>query len=73
MDGQECLSRMKKRLEGTGKKIPAVCVSAHALVGVREMVLAAGFDDYLSKPFSIDEFHEMVKNWLPSRKDSHEE
>lgn len=54
MDGWVMLIRLRAdpRLE----KLPVVALSAHAMQGDRERVLAAGFDGYLSKPVNIPSF-----------------
>ncbi|NWF51251.1 MAG: PAS domain S-box protein [Ignavibacteriaceae bacterium] len=46
------------------KQIPAIAVTAHAMVGDRERFLAEGFNDYLSKPFSKKALVEKVDFWL---------
>ena len=48
MDGLEILRRLRKRPD-LGS-IPVVAFTAHAMVGDRERLLAAGFDEYVSKP-----------------------
>ena len=52
MDGLEVLRRIREDL-GLDRT-PLIAMTAHALVGDRERFLAAGFDDYVSKPI-IDE------------------
>jgi signal transduction histidine kinase/FixJ family two-component response regulator len=44
--------------------IPVIAITAKALRGDREICLAAGMDDYLSKPLDIDEFMEKLKKWV---------
>jgi two-component system cell cycle response regulator DivK len=52
MDGTEILKRI--RADATLSSLPVIALTAHAMTGDREKYLAAGFDDYITKPI-IDE------------------
>ena len=52
MDGTEILKRI--RTDDGLRALPVIALTAHAMTGDREEYLAAGFDDYITKPI-IDE------------------
>lgn len=65
MDGREVARQLKadRRLA----EIPVVAVTALAMNGDRERCLASGCDDYLAKPFHIDQLRECVRSWLDAK------
>ncbi|MBQ7155417.1 MAG: response regulator [Synergistaceae bacterium] len=68
MDGIETLQRLHAETEGPNIKTPAVCLTANAISGAREEYLAAGFDDYLTKPIDAVKLEEMLIHYLPPEK-----
>ncbi|HYF75180.1 MAG TPA: PAS domain S-box protein, partial [Candidatus Nitrosocosmicus sp.] len=54
MDGIEAVKRVRKSEKGTGRHIPIIALTAHALQGDRERYLAAGMDDYIAKPVQLN-------------------
>ena len=68
MDGKETLHRLKAMKDAPGSKAKVIVCTANALVGVRAELLAAGFDDFLSKPVNGKELEEMLAKYIPSEK-----
>lgn len=54
VDGWTMLQMLKQ--DNTTRTIPVIALTAHAMVGDRERALAAGFDNYLSKPLTVETF-----------------
>lgn len=54
MDGYEAVATMRRAPDLQG--IPVVAMTAYAMVGDRERILAAGFDAYVSKPIEPEHF-----------------
>lgn len=69
LDGYEATLAIRRAEEAKGKRTPIIGVTACALEGDREKCLAAGMDDYLPKPITVDSFKSMLKRWIPSLKE----
>lgn len=64
MDGLEVVERIKA--DAALREIPVIALTASAMRGDRERFLAAGCDDYLSKPIQAMELIDMVGAYYPS-------
>ncbi|MFJ4155696.1 ATP-binding protein [Pseudomonas sp. NPDC089752] len=65
VDGYEATRRI--RLLPNGGQLPIIALTANALQGDRERCLAAGMNDYLSKPFRRTDLQRVLQRWLPGR------
>ncbi len=66
LDGYETTRRIRQREVGE-RHTPVIAVTAHAMAGDREKCLAAGMDDYVSKPFREKALADVLESWLGSR------
>ena len=65
MDGIETLKKLRGETFNPNQNTVVVALTANAVSGSREMYLANGFNDYLSKPIQVDVLDEMLFTYLP--------
>ena len=64
LDGYGAAREIRRREAGTSH-IPVIAVTAHAFEGERQKALAAGMDDYVTKPISPSVLSEVIQRWWP--------
>ena len=65
LDGMEATGEIRRMEAITGRHVPVVAMTAHAMQGDREKCIAAGMDDYISKPVTASKLNEILQHWLP--------
>jgi PAS domain S-box-containing protein len=63
MDGFKATAWIRQR-EAAGRRTPIIAVTASVMPGDRESCLAAGMDDYLSKPIRLEALGSVLKKWV---------
>jgi PAS domain S-box-containing protein len=66
MDGLMTTAAIRRAERETGRHMPIIAVTAHAMAGDRERFLAAGMDDYVTKPFNIEDLLATIEAVLAS-------
>jgi len=64
MDGLECTRQIREIQSQRDVHTPVIAMTASVLAGDRQKCLDAGMNDYMSKPFSSEQFREMIYRWL---------
>jgi CheY-like chemotaxis protein/HPt (histidine-containing phosphotransfer) domain-containing protein len=68
MDGFAATAAIREREESTGSHLPIIAVTAHVLKRDRDRCLAAGMDDYVSKPLNADQLQAAIERITASRR-----
>jgi CheY-like chemotaxis protein len=68
MDGLTATGEIRRREQTSGAaRVPIIALTANAMEGDRERCLAAGMDDFLSKPFTQQQLATLLRRWLALR------
>ncbi len=64
LDGFAATAELRRREPSGTRRTPIIALTANALEGDRERCIAAGMDDYLTKPFSSAELEDTLSRWM---------
>ena len=68
MDGIEAVRHIRESDGDYYKDLPIVALTANAVSGMKEMFLANGFNDFISKPIDIVRLNTILEKWIPREK-----
>ena len=66
MDGLQATAAIRESEKSSGRHIPIIALTAHAMKDDRTRCLAAGMDEYLAKPIQIDELRSVIAGIVPA-------
>jgi signal transduction histidine kinase len=67
MDGYDATARIRSReaSDTSGRHTPVIAMTANAMMGDREKCIAAGMDDYITKPIEAEDLKRVLEQWSP--------
>jgi CheY-like chemotaxis protein len=68
MDGIEATRNIRILKGYYYQNLPIIALTANAIIGMKEMFLSHGFNDYLSKPIEVSKLDNILASWLPREK-----
>jgi CheY-like chemotaxis protein len=64
MDGFEATAAIRKQERSTGRRMPIIAMTAHAMQGDRQRCIEAGMDDYVAKPIRSGELMVVIGKYI---------
>jgi len=68
MDGVETTRELRKLSQEYCKTVPVVALTANAVYGAREELIASGFNDYIAKPIDLKQLEDTLRKYLTAEK-----
>jgi CheY-like chemotaxis protein len=68
LDGHAVTRQLRAHPDPRVARLPIIAVTALAMTGDRERCLAAGVDEYLSKPFALNRLKSLINQLLKDKK-----
>jgi CheY-like chemotaxis protein/HPt (histidine-containing phosphotransfer) domain-containing protein len=68
MDGIEATAAIRSLKGEYYRQLPIIALTANAVIGMKEMFLEKGFNDFLSKPIELTKLDELMAKWVPKEK-----
>ena len=65
MDGYDATAAIRRLAGGRGAQLPIIALTANAMQDDRQRCLDAGMDDFLAKPFTLQQLQAQLARWLP--------
>ena len=63
MDGLTATHKIMERYGSSSRRPVVVAMTANAMAGVKEQYLNSGMDDYVSKPFKLEDLEKIIIRW----------
>jgi CheY-like chemotaxis protein len=65
MDGYDATAAIRRLPGGSGASLPVIALTANAMIGDEQKCLDSGMNDFLAKPFTLQQLQARLARWLP--------
>lgn len=72
MNGLEATRQIRLQESDTGRRVPIIAMTANAMHGDKDKCISVGMDDYLAKPFSLEDLKSTLSRWVNSEETASE-